>query len=186
MATFKTGWLLNENGEKFAPRTLMSQVSTNDGTLLEQKIETDLLNLETEINNTISTSIATEKSERQAAIATEKSERQAAIATEKSERQTEIAVERARIDKFTALGEGSTTGDAELSDIRVKVDGTTATNAGNAVREQINTLDDKIDEVDSKLSSEIANQRADLIICPFKFKKSEGCRNGRIFNSRIA
>ena len=175
MATFKTGWLLNENGEKFAPRTLMSQVSTNDGTLLEQKIETDLLNLETEINNTISTSIATEKSERQAAIA-----------TEKSERQTEIAVERARIDKFTALGEGSTTGDAELSDIRVKVDGTTATNAGNAVREQINTLDDKIDEVDSKLSSEIANQRADLIICPFKFKKSEGCRNGRIFNSRIA
>lgn len=48
--TFKTGWLLNENGEKFAPKTLLSQVSTNDGILLEQKIETDLLNLKTEVD----------------------------------------------------------------------------------------------------------------------------------------
>ena len=47
---------------------------------------------------------------------------------------TEIAVERARINTFTALGEGSTTGDAELQDIRVGWNGTTYSNAGNAVR----------------------------------------------------
>lgn len=38
MATLKTGWLLNKSGEKFAPKTLLSQVSTDDGVLLEQKL----------------------------------------------------------------------------------------------------------------------------------------------------
>ena len=68
---------------------------------------------------------------------------------------TAIAVERARINAFAALPEGSTTGDAALEDIKIKVDGTTSDTAGNAVREQINTLDDKIDEEVGKLSSEI-------------------------------
>ena len=70
-----------------------------------------------------------------------------ALELETTERKTEIAVERARIDKFTVLGEGSTTGDAELQDIRIKADGTTATNAGNAVREQIGSLSSEIEEV---------------------------------------
>ena len=49
----------------------------------------------------------------------------------------EIAVERARITNFATLTEGSTTGDAELQDIRVSFDGTTYDNAGEAVREQV-------------------------------------------------
>lgn len=49
----------------------------------------------------------------------------------------EIAVERARINQIASLDEGSTSGDAELQDIRIGWDGTTYENAGEAVRSQI-------------------------------------------------
>ena len=38
----KTGWLKDKQGNKFAPKTLLSQVQTNDGTLLEDKLQTEL------------------------------------------------------------------------------------------------------------------------------------------------
>ena len=56
----------------------------------------------------------------------------------------EVEVLKSRIDTISSLPEGSTTGDAELQDIRVKVDGTTATSAGNAVREQVSDLKNDI------------------------------------------
>ena len=40
--TVKTGWLEDSNGNKFAPKTLTSQIQTSDGILLEDKIQKDL------------------------------------------------------------------------------------------------------------------------------------------------
>jgi hypothetical protein len=37
--TIKTGWLNDKNGDKFAPKTLISQIQTSDGTLLEKVLE---------------------------------------------------------------------------------------------------------------------------------------------------
>ena len=61
-----------------------------------------------------------------------------------------IEVERARINNFTALEEGSTTGDAELQDIRVAYDGKTYPTAGEAVRAQANRLSWRADKTEIK------------------------------------
>ena len=59
----------------------------------------------------------------------------------------ELDVERKRIDSFTSLPEGSTTGDAELIDGRVGADGKTYENIGDAIREQFKNVNKTTEEL---------------------------------------
>lgn len=61
-----------------------------------------------------------------------------------STQNSKITTLESRMDTFTNLKEGSTTGDAELQDIRVGADGTKYTSAGKAVREQVGKLNEAL------------------------------------------
>lgn len=61
----------------------------------------------------------------------------------------------ARMDTFTRLEEGSTTGDAELADGRVGVDGKTYTNIGGAIRGQVTDLKEDLKYNCTNVFSEI-------------------------------
>lgn len=56
--TVKTGWLKDKNGDKFAPKTLISQVQTNDGILLEDKIQADLEEAITNVSIDVDTELS--------------------------------------------------------------------------------------------------------------------------------
>jgi hypothetical protein len=58
-----------------------------------------------------------------------------------------------RMDAFSSLAEGSTTGDAELMDIRVAADGTIYPTAGDAVRGQVDDLQDEIDLINADFNN---------------------------------
>lgn len=66
-----------------------------------------------------------------------------------STQNSKIATLESRMNTFTSLKEGSTTGDAELQDIRVGSDGTRYASAGDAVRRQVGKLkEDLIKQLD--------------------------------------
>jgi len=74
------------------------------------------------------------------AISLEITQRQQADTAETLARENADNLLSARMDTFTQLPSGSTSGDAELMDIRVGADGVTYPTAGDAVRGQVTDL----------------------------------------------
>lgn len=60
--------------------------------------------------------------------------------------EVDLIVERKRIDTFTSLSQGSTTGDAELIDARIGANGIVYPNIGDSLRENINELNKDINK----------------------------------------
>lgn len=99
--------------------------------------------------------LATEKADAAAASESNAAASEAAVngvstqlTTRMSAIETEQSVQSARMDTFTSLPEGSTSGNAELADIRVGANGTTYDTAGNAVRGQIGELKSDLSDLD--------------------------------------
>ena len=84
-----------------------------------------------------------------------------ALTARVSQNETDIATQTARIDAIASLPSGSTSGDAELMDIRVKANGTTAPSAGAAVREQVSSV---VLSIESKADKD----DLDSIVIPYK------------------
>lgn len=70
-----------------------------------------------------------------------------AVADDVEDYKDDLALLTGRVNEMTSLEEGSTTGDAELADIRVGADGTQYVNAGTAVREQISELKSALNNI---------------------------------------
>lgn len=64
---------------------------------------------------------------------------------------TKIAALQTRMSEFTSLKEGSTTGDAELIDARIGADGTKYASAGDAMRGQVEQLNEDLVDVDKAM-----------------------------------
>lgn len=68
---------------------------------------------------------------------------------------TKIAALQTRISEFTSLKDGSTTGDAELIDARIGADGTKYASAGDAMRGQVERINEDLVDLTSNNLSEI-------------------------------
>ena len=103
-----------------------------------------------QVTENLTAKIDAETAAREAADATlntKNSNLQSELEQEVQNRTTHDAVLSARMDEFSKLPSGSmsTAADAELVDIRVKADGTKASTAGNAVREQFTELNNQME-----------------------------------------
>ena len=87
-----------------------------------------------------------------------------------SELDANLRVLKSRMDTFSALDDGSTTGDAELADIRVRADGNSESTAGDAVRAQY-------EMARASDFAEYEHIRDEALWTPAYYKASDGSRS---------
>jgi hypothetical protein len=75
---------------------------------------------------------------------------------------SELEAERKRIDIFTSLHEGSTTGDAELIDGRIDNSGHVYKNIGSNIRTNFNKIDNTLDNDEKEIDIELEMQQGVL------------------------
>jgi predicted MPP superfamily phosphohydrolase len=116
-------------------------LSAKQGKVLKDLVDTNTENIETNATNisTNTTNISTNTTN----ISNEMSARQNAD----DNLQSQINVERGRIDNIATLPSGSTSGDAELIDIRTGFNSESYSSAGNSVRGQLEYVNKKIDNL---------------------------------------
>lgn len=122
--------------------TLTTNQFNKDWGVLENKINTTL-----ETQNTNITNIQNEQQQlenRTNENISTQNIRIDSIQTQQNNLSSDQTVLSNRMDEFTKLGEGSTTGDSELTDIRVGANGITYDTAGNAVRGQYEQLNNDL------------------------------------------
>lgn len=73
--------------------------------------------------------------------------------------ESDMSVLEARMDSFTNLEEGSTTGDAELIDGRVGADGVTYTNIGGAIRSQVSDLKSDLTNITQNIVYQVTEKK---------------------------
>jgi hypothetical protein len=109
------------------------------------RIDTELAEKEQQISD-----LSTNKADKTEvnSLATNKADKTEvnSLATQKAN-QSDLEVERARINSFTTLAAGSTTGDAELIDGRVGANGITYANIGGAIRGQLREKPSLVDSI---------------------------------------
>ena len=132
--------------------TRLASVDNYDDTTIKQRVTTNETNISTLVQGLDTKADALTVSALSETVATKAdSSTVSAISDRVSATETEQETLSARMDEFTKLEEGSTTGDAELIDGRIGSDGKTYDNIGGAIRGQVTNLKSDLSELQNLL-----------------------------------